>query len=61
MNKKIYYISNADNCVHNINDVEHKLVDEKYAYIGKDCGSDGFRVDDEVTLWTLEEIVKFFE
>jgi hypothetical protein len=61
MSDKIYFVSFADNRVHNINDYEHQIVNETTAYIGKDCGEDGFRVDDEVNLWTITEIAKFFE
>lgn len=57
--EKIYFISQFDSQIHNINDVEHRLVSEELAYIGKDCGIDGLRVDEEVDLYTIEEVIKF--
>jgi|WetSurSiteA1Bulk_404760.scaffolds.fasta_scaffold525651_1 hypothetical protein len=60
MNKN-YFISNYDNMIHNIYDVDHQVFSPcDKAYIGKHT-DEGFRVDDEVTLYTLQEIVKFFE
>ena len=61
MDNKIYYVSQYDNNIHNINDVEHKIINEDLAYVGKDCGDNGFRVDEEVSLWTLKEIVRFYD
>ena len=63
---KIYFVSQFDNQVHNIYDWEHQFIDvtesnEVYnAYIGKDSGKDGFRVDEEVVLYTIKEIAKFY-
>ena len=59
-NDRIYYVSQYDNRVHNINDVEHQFINRNQAHIGKDCGDDGFRVDEEVDLWTIEEVAKFY-
>lgn len=59
--ERIYYISNGDGCIHNINDVEHAIIDEKSAYIGVIYCNDGFRIDEEVSLWTLKEVIRFFE
>jgi hypothetical protein len=65
-NEKFYYISQYDNRVHNINDVEYQLIANEdntihQAYIGKDCGDDGFRVDEEVTLYTILEVAEFYK
>jgi len=63
--EKIYYISQFDNKVHNINDVEHmktkKDTDIHIGIIGKDCGIDGFRVDEEVILYDIIEVSEFFK
>jgi len=61
LDNKIYYVSQYDNNIHNINDVEHKIINEDLAYVEKDCGDDYFRVDEEVSLWTLKEIVRFYD
>lgn len=61
-NDRFYFISHADGLVHNINDFEHQIVDNGTgAYIGEDCGEDCFRVDMEVQLWTIHEIVEFYK
>jgi hypothetical protein len=61
MNERIYFISQFDNRTHNIFDWQHKIINEKEAYIGKDCQEEGFRVDEEVSLWTLDEIMDFYK
>ncbi|GED72573.1 hypothetical protein BRE01_62750 [Brevibacillus reuszeri] len=61
MSKRIYYVSQFDGAVHNINDSEHKLICETEAYIGQDCGEDGFKVNEEVKLWTITEVAEFFK
>ena len=56
MNGRIYFASCFDNQWHNINDWEHILSDNgKEASIGQLEG-DEFRIDEEVTLYTLEEV-----
>lgn len=63
-NDKVYYVSQYDNKIHNIYDNEYIFAenDKIYnAYVGKNCGDDGFRVDEEVTLYTLKEIIEFFK
>lgn len=60
MNDRIYYVSQYDNLVHNINDKDHKIIGDNLAYVGKDCGEDGLRVDEEVNLWTIKEIADFY-
>lgn len=48
MKERIYYVSQYDNKVHNINDGEYKLLEnDKFAYIGKQY-EDGFQVNEEV-------------
>jgi len=63
-NDRFYYISHGDGCVHNINDVEH-FIENKEGYIGacigKDLGEEGFRVDEEVVLHTIADIVELFK
>jgi len=60
-NERVYYVSQYDNQIHHINDKDHKIISEKEAYIGKDCGyENGFRVDEEVNLWTVKEVMEFF-
>jgi len=60
---RIYYISHDDGCVHNINDVEY-FIENKEGYIGAcigvDLGEEGFRVNEEVVLHTISDIVKLF-
>lgn len=56
---RIYFISTYDNLVHNIYDTDYELIDEHSAEVGKKT-QEGLRVDEEVCLHTLEEIVKFF-
>lgn len=58
---RVYYFSNHDNEIHNLKDVEHIITDTKSAVIGKDCGEDGFMMEDEVTIYTMDEIVKIIE
>jgi len=60
---RIYYISHGDGCVHNINDVEY-FIENKEGYIGA-CigvalGEEGFRVNEEVVLHTIADIVELF-
>ena len=57
MDDNIYFISNYDNQVHNINDVEHRKVNSDICYIGFNT-TEGFRVDEEVGLLTLKDIKK---
>ena len=61
MNNKIYYVSQYDNNIHNINDAEHKIINEDCAYMGRFDKDNVFRVDEEVSLWTLKEIFKFYD
>jgi len=58
---RVYYVSQYDNRVHNINDVEHQLVKGKdnMVYIGKQY-EDGFEVNEEVELWTIKEVASFY-
>lgn len=58
--KKIYYISQYDNCIHNLNDVQHELFGEEQAYIGK-MTNEGFKVEEEVDLHTLKEILEIYK
>lgn len=55
MNDNIYFISNYDNEVHNIKDVEHVNIDSDTCYIGVNT-IEGFRVDDKVNLLSLKDI-----
>lgn len=58
---KIYYISNEDGQVHNINDVDHVIVDETTAEVGVyNSNEEVLMVDDTVTLHTFEEVQTFF-
>jgi len=61
-NDKIYYVSQFDNLVHNIYDVDHRIIDYgRSALIGVDTKTeDGLRVDEEVDLWTIKEVAEFF-
>ena len=58
---RIYYVSQYDNRVHNINDMEHQLIKGKQnmVYIGRQF-EDGFEVDEEVELWTIKEVASFY-
>lgn len=56
--KKIYYILQGE--IHNIKDSGYQLIDEDSAYIGK-YEDEGFRVDEEVCLWTLKDAIEFFK
>lgn len=65
---RVYFISQYDNKIHNICGVDHIRYDGgKSAEIGKfvqdgdDKRKDTLRVDDDVTLWTITEIFKFFK
>ena len=61
---KIYYVSHEDGCIHNINDIEHFIDDNgesSYACIGVDLGEELFRVDQEVDLHTIEDILNLFK
>lgn len=60
MDEKLYFVSQFDDMVHNLEDLEYKKISDSEAYIGHNEHDDGFRVDEEVSLWTLEEIVEFF-
>jgi len=58
---KIYYFSNEDNEVHNINDVDFHMTGEMTAEVGSwDSNREILMVDDEVTLYTFPEIIKLF-
>ena len=57
---KIYYISNYDGCIHNLKDVQHELFGKEQAYIGK-MTDEGFKVDEEVDLHTLKEILEIYK
>jgi hypothetical protein len=59
-NKKIYYISNIDNCIHNLKDVQHELFGEDNAYIGE-MTDNGFEVQEEVDLHSLKEILEIYK
>lgn len=59
MDDRIYFISQYDNKIHNVNDVDHIIVDENNAEVGE-WTPDGLRVDEEVTLYTLREVYKFY-
>ena len=56
---RIYYFSNYDNCVHNINDVKYNLIDENTVEI-KRKDNEEWEIIDTVNLHTLEEILKIF-
>jgi hypothetical protein len=56
-NDKLYYISDLDGKVHKLLDGQYQLKDDDLAYIGENT-TEGFRVDNEVQLWTLEEANK---
>lgn len=62
-NEKVYYISQYDGLVHNINDVDHEIIysDNKVtgAYIGY-MTTVGFRVDEKVNLYSIEEVAIIF-
>ena len=63
---RIYFVSQYDNKVHNINDYDHIIEDEnsalvgKWVYDGKSTEKDTLRVDEEVNLWTIHEIAQFY-
>lgn len=64
--ERIYFVSQYDNQVHNVNDWQHRKIGEKEAYIGGRYGAyedeeNGFIVNEEVDLWTLEEVAKFYK
>lgn len=65
--KRIYFVSQYDNEVHNIGDYDHILEDENNALIGKwvyDGDSkhkDTLRVEEEVNLWTIEDVCEFYK
>jgi len=59
--ERIYYVSQFDNRAHCLYDREHQIINEKYAYIGKYSSVDGFRIDEEVNLFTMKEISEFFK
>lgn len=61
MDERIYFVSQFDNMAHNLKDWEHKKLSDTEAYIGRDFHEDGFRVEEEVNLWTLREIVEFYK
>lgn len=55
---RIYFFSNYDNEIHNIGDIDHIISDDGLsAEVGKWTKDDGLRVDDNVCLYTLEEIL----
>jgi hypothetical protein len=54
MNEKIYYFSNYDNQIHNINDLENYNRENDSIEI---VDYNGFVID-QVTLHTLDEIIK---
>jgi len=53
---KIYFVSKYDNYFHNLCDVEYKLINDHRSYIGKYHCGDGFNIDEEVDLLTIEEV-----
>lgn len=70
MNKlqRIYFVSQYDGEVHNINDYDHIITDNpKVAEIGEfvidgdDIEPTTLRVDEEVELWSIIEIAEFFK
>lgn len=65
MNKdNVYYISQYDGLIHNINDIDHEILysDNKVeaAYVGCFVPGDGLRVDEEVDLYSVDDVFDFY-
>ena len=65
MNDRIYFVSQYDGEIHNINDVDNIILNNgKGAEVGKwvmDGNEKALRVDEEVDLCTLKEIYEFYK
>ena len=58
---RIYYFSNDDNEIHNINDVDFQMIGVDTAEVGSwDSNREMLMVDDKVNLHTFPEIIKLF-
>lgn len=60
-NDRNYFFSNHDNEIHNINDFDSVISEDgKSAEIGE-WTSEGLRVNDEVCIYTFEEIIEIIK
>jgi len=66
--ERIYFVSQYDGQVHNINDYGHIISEDGFsadigAWVqdGDDKGKDTLRVSEEVSIWTIIEIVEFYK
>lgn len=58
---RIYYFSNDDKEIHNINDVDFQMTGKMTAQVGIwDSHREVLMVDDEVTLYTFDDIINLF-